>query len=246
MQHLIAIVLAAALTMAGGTTRAGAAEPGLDEVLSAWLAATSEIQVFEAEFDRFVYDEVFCIVKRGVGDVRLELPDQGRLVVRAANVRAGKTLRMSDTCFVAKPDYSEIWEWTGEACTQTDPTSGQYQRFVLAEHEPGSLFDFSRFSRCIPAQLGVDAKRFQQECDFELREVTDDRIRLTGRPHADAELAKDFQTIDVLLDAATYLPHAVRTTDPSGNLQTVYVYSSVVATPVGVARPGSRISPEAP
>jgi len=239
IKHVLPALLTIAIASAAATNL-NAADLSLEEILAKWLAATEEIQVFETDFERSTYDQVFRVEKRAVGHFHLDLPNAGRISVRPATMphsaKNAKTMRQGKV-YAVKSDLGEIWEWTSKTCKQTDPKTGQSEEIDLVQHGSGGWFDVSDFCKSRPVVLGVDPIRLQDECDIELKDITTDQIGLTAHARSDSKMAKSVSSIDMLLDASTFLPNAVKLTDRAGHIETVYVYTNVVAVPKSDVQP---------
>jgi hypothetical protein len=115
-----AIVVATLVFCSAQFTDVCAADAGVEEVLECWQAAVANVRVYEASFQRYVYDHVFQVRTQGVGEVRLEPPHAGSLTVRPDEIPADPQQRKLkvrnnvydfDKVYKIKADRAEIWEW---------------------------------------------------------------------------------------------------------------------------------------
>lgn len=82
----------------------------------------------------------------------------------------------------------------------------------------------------LPAIFAVDEPGFLESFNWSAVRRENGTYRLTGQPKM-ARVQDNYQSLSVIVDETTGRPTAQKTVDPSGNLETIYVFTSWDAEP---------------
>jgi hypothetical protein len=98
---------------------------------------------------------------------------------------------------------------------------------ALSNFEPADVV-IERFRLARTFLLGTPARELRERFDVTILKQTDAEIWLKFRPRRQEDVAS-LQHITLILDVASYLPRAIKETDPTGT-ESVYVFKDVSVT----------------
>lgn len=227
----------------GTQTQAADAAPRVDQqlipILKAWEEKSAAIDRVTAELKRFDYDHVFRIEKRAIGEYWFEAPDKGRIDFRpdpqipdppqSRIVRDG-----TPQIYTVQADSHQVWICTGNEILDIDVPNKSYNRAEIASQFRGERITDGP----LPFLFGMKASKVMDRYVLSVGTMHDPEGKRPvpeGAPPAepiihivafplDPRLQQEFRKAEVLLDARTYTPRAVKLFDPTGNRETVYVF----------------------
>ena len=201
-------------------------------VIERWADAVKDSKPRTVPFHRYIYDSVFGVEKRAEGaigfdeaSVRIMIgPDRSVMPEMTNSRRVTRTGRP----FLVRADE-------GSAVVTLDSES------VAIRYEPNDdrgriqmPFDWRTSDRPVPMTSLLepfrpfDAAQRCQKFHVELgpQHEPERRMHLVLKARSRAWY-REFQTVELMLDAQTYEPIAMRSIDPAGTRETVYVYGEI-------------------
>lgn len=197
--------------------------PELREILDDWEQHSSQIKSLHGKHTRFVYNHVFEVEKRSDGKWYLETPDKGRIDLVGIPPKKGEVSRkigkQSGKPYRIEPDREEIWICSGEEIVIANGEEKTYEVAPVPEHLRGTNI----VNGPLPFLFGMKAIDAQKRYELTLLANGEKsaRIQIVPRFQRDAD---NYRKAVIILDKARYLPTAVQLEDPTGNLETVYLF----------------------
>jgi hypothetical protein len=205
----------------------------LDANLADWEKASSRIHRVECGFQKFMYDPIFAVEKRGEGTIAVECSGPARYCVVPAAIMPGavpNNIRRDGAPFRLEACPAETWHWTGSDLFKFDEQERTYERFdVEPSHESNKLgffritFTNERLDVLFlkPFTLGMPADQLKKRFKIRQLKETGDELWLELIPRG-AEDFGDIEKIIVILDRRTWQTRALKLYDPTG-CQNVYI-----------------------
>jgi hypothetical protein len=215
------------------------AERGVDAKLDAnladWETASSKIRRIDYEFEKFVYDPVFEIERRGRGDMAVERNGLARYRVVPAVLGPEAILKKGKdgSPHILASCQAETWLWTETQLVRLNDQERTYEK-IEVEPSRGSrdvgFFQIRITSEWLdlmffkPFTLGTPGK-LKERFNMRQMKATDDELWLELIPRRAAD-SGSFANVTLILDRRTWLTRALRVRDPTG-CQTVYVFHNI-------------------
>jgi TIGR03009 family protein len=210
------------------TVRIPKLSPEVEKVLKDWELHTSQFQTMTVEFSRFTYDRVFEVEKRAEGTVAYKAPDRGNYVISGAKIARGeksKKKNKNGVPYELKSDDPERWVCNGKEVIQINekvkpPT---YEKVTIPPESQGqNIIDGP-----LPFLFGMKAERAKSRYrDIKLLKSDEGEIWLQVRSFEEQD-SNAWETAVIIIDAAKYVPKAVKLKDITGK-ETVHVFKNVV------------------
>ncbi|MGC1275821.1 MAG: PASTA domain-containing protein [Planctomycetaceae bacterium] len=217
-------------------------DPQLDRVLNDWFQKTRGINKLQGDHRRYTYEATFQVVKVSEGKFYFEAPDKGRIDLEPVDE---KSLKDSDPnaegvqipeagqqkLFTLKPDQPEQWVCDGTQIMRVDNAAKTYEVSTIPkEHRGKNIMDGP-----LPFLFGLPPEKAKQRYAMTLQPLPPERgvVYLVVTPLLKQDAA-NWQRADVMLDARTYLPTAIKLLDPSGNRVTVFSFGDHQANKVNL------------
>lgn len=215
--------------------------PELETLLKDWEINSAKVKKLVGDFKRFKYDKVFSVELRAEGKFAYESPDKGYYQFEGTEIPAGVKSRKSYTDkdpntgkivqvpFSLKPDTTEHWVCDGEYIFKINDRDRQFERVPIPPENRGqNIIDGP-----LPFLFGMKADRAKRRYTFEMMDSKPEfpsTVWLLVRPRLPMD-ASNWSEARVGINQKTFLPVAVMLTDPSGNSETVHLFSKVEANP---------------
>lgn len=206
--------------------------PELDLILTNWERAGQITQRLEGKHRRYIYDFVFNVEKWSEGEFYYEAPDKGRIDLNEPDgFVAGKVRERNGKPFAIQKDKPERWVCDGTQVVAIDEDRKEYQRIPIPVESRGQNIADGP----LPFLFGISKKKIVMRYNITLHDdpaeggqhdLKAGKIHLRVQPLWQQDAA-NWQTAEIMLDAKTYLPHAIRLIHPGGNAETVYVFYEV-------------------
>ena len=199
--------------------------PELERILQDWEAKSSQIKSLNGEHVRTVYNKVFEEERRASGTFYLRTPDMGRIdIVGTKPKKNEKSARIgrSGNPFRVQADQSEKWICTGKEVVMVNEDDKSFEVIPLPEEMQGENI----INSPLPFLFGMKAADAKRRFRMELKKDTKDEAVLIVFPRLPSD-KKNYVEAWIILEKANYLPTAVKMFDPTGNLETVYMFKSV-------------------
>lgn len=200
-------------------------DPRVVAILRNWEATTSSFDRLEGTFLRYVYDSVFGVEKRADGEFRYEAPDKGRLDFREVKVPPGTTnpkrvMPKTNAPFKVVSDTPQRWVCTGKEVLIIDDGQKSVQKVAIPPQFQGQNIADGP----LPFLFGMKAAKALQRYVLSIGSMHgEETYHLVAKPLYRQD-AQEWQTAEVMLNPKTFLPRAIRTIDPAGTRETVYVF----------------------
>ena len=197
--------------------------PEMEQVLQEWEAKSSKIKKLSGTFERYTYDTVFEVEKRGEGAYVYFYPDKGAYRVEGTELSKGdkSDKRGADgKLYLLKPDTVDHWVCDGTAVFKIDEQEKTFEKMVIPPEKRGeNIMDGP-----LPFLFGMKAEKAKMRYEFKLVQRTEARIWVQVKPLWPQD-AQNWQLAEVMLDPEKFLPKAVRLIDPPGTKTTVHVFN---------------------
>jgi TIGR03009 family protein len=209
------------------------ADPQLDRVLTDWFNKTRGIKKLQGVHRRFTFESTFQVVQVAAGKFYYEAPDKGRIDLanedpekledadpQAEGVQIPESGQKK--LFTLKPDQPEQWICDGTQIMRIDNSAKTYEVSTIPEEHRGTNI----MDGPLPFLFGLPPEKAKQRYAMTLVPLPPDRnsIYLVVTPLTSQD-ASNWQRADVMLDATTFLPTAVKLLDPAGKRVTLFAFS---------------------
>lgn len=212
--------------------------PELENLLSEWARASARIQRLEGEHLRRVYDMTFEVEKMSEGKFYFEFPDKGRIDVSPTEITSsmrkarldnpGKVQKKKNgQPFDLESDREEKWICDGRSVFSIDEAKKQADVVQL----PPDLQGTNIMDSPLPFLFGMPPEKAKRRFQLSFSRAF---TPASGYAHLKAlpRLPQDAQSwsqAEVILDLRTFLPYAVRLTDPAETKITVFEFRNMEA-----------------
>lgn len=199
------------------------------KILKDWEKASGKFAKLQGEHFRWRYDFVFNVERRSKGKFWYATPDKGRMDVEPSNAkgnprakdRNGKLLPGGKT-FKVQPDKEDLWISNGKEIIQVNSAAKTIEVFPIPKENQGAGIIDSP----LPFLFGMKAKKAAVRYKLKLGSPIPGRIHLIAYPYWIQD-ARNWSRAEIMLDAKTFYPQAIKLIDPGGNGETVYQFKNV-------------------
>ncbi len=210
-------------------------DPRLDQILVQWEMNGLQTQKLQGKHQRFVYDFTFNVEKRAFGEFYYESPDKGRVDLQPMAVPEAQKVNPKgprNVSFTVTPaDSGESWICDGEQVTAIDLSRKEFHRIVIPLEARGqNIVDGP-----LPFLFNVSARKLKERYRLKLHDDAAQGglhnpekgiIHLLAYPLWQQDAAS-WERAEVLLNATTFFPFAVKLIHPGANTETVYTFQDV-------------------
>jgi hypothetical protein len=211
------------------------ADSKLDGYLADWERTSYKIRRLDCEFQRFVYDTIFEVEKRGQGTINVERCGRARYRRVPADLKPGdasKRLSKAGGPYELQAYTAECWQWTGSELFKFDDQEHTYEKIDVQASRESGKFSFFQITEqgtellfLKPFLLGMPADQLKKRFNVFLWKETDDRLWLELIPRG-GEYSDMFEKAMIMLDRRTWLTQALKLWDPTG-AQTVHIFQNI-------------------
>jgi TIGR03009 family protein len=199
--------------------------PELEMLLQTWEKKSSEVNRMKGEFQRIVYDKVFESAHCANGRYFYEAPDKGRMDLSPdASVVSNppRQVTKQNITYTQQADEPHTWICDGQQILDIDISKKQYNRVQIPAHYQGKNITSSP----LPFLFGMKSDKMKERYILEIGGFHDQAkvIHIVAFPKLQSE-QREYRVAEVLLDPVEFMPRAVQLTDPTGNKQTVYMFT---------------------
>lgn len=196
----------------------------VDSVLDDWAAAAAQVEILDAKFTRWDYDDAFEPAPSGrPGRIYFEKPDRGsyefdsQRIVWTGAVAHEIDLDLRTFQTLSEPEIAAIRKQLQVRASAPRP-GGWWDRFIA---DMGALRYAHTVSPhiVVPLLLETDVAAVRDRFEWSLPDV--DQLLLVAVPKEGLEKER-YARIELLFDRDMKLPFAMRLSSPSGNERTVY------------------------
>jgi beta-lactamase regulating signal transducer with metallopeptidase domain len=211
----------------------------LEEVLREWEEKTARITHLRGEHRQYQYDEIFRIEKRAVGEFWYEAPDKARIDFNPApleDTQTGMPLVSRKSGASGQPYKLETvepvtWLCDGKSIIQIEHETKTYSlEDIPPLHQKGTMMDSLLPILFGINPLGADADKWKMRYALSLGSQHNKtgsngrtKYHIVALPLLQSD-ARTWQRAEIILDAETCLPNAVRLIAAAGSAETVYVF----------------------
>ncbi|MFQ5733552.1 MAG: PASTA domain-containing protein [Planctomycetaceae bacterium] len=211
----------------------------LQDLLVAWYKNTRGIKRLHGHHTKYVYNLVFSLETRGVGRFYYESPDKGRIDIFPADIgrnAVSDRLDRNKRPFALKAAQADQWISNGKKIYQIDPKKKTGTMFPIPEKAQGrNIMDGP-----LPFLLGMPPAKAVQRYNLTIEKETRDKVWLVVEPKWPSD-RKNYKLAKVILQKDNhYLPYAVQMFAPSGNQETVYVFTKMTVNPLQLPFPFNK------
>jgi len=206
--------------------------PELEQILQEWEEKSSRIKSLHGTHKRTVYNTVFEVEKIAAGKFFLQTPDKGRIDLEGLEVAKGaKSARIgkSGKPYRLEEDHAEKWICTGDEIVMVNDDEKTYEVMPLPESVKGSNI----INSPLPFLFGMKADEAKRRFQITLKSNSKAQAVLIVTPRMDSD-RQNYKQAFIMLEKENYLPTAVKLFDPSGSLETVYMFENVKINDNGV------------
>lgn len=201
--------------------------PELEQILKDWETSSAKIQQLRGEHTKITYDYTWDVEKKATGTFYYQAPDKGSFVVEGIVPQksdVSKKTNAQKKPFTLKPESSERWVCDGVNILQIDDTAKTYAKFPIPPEQQGKNI----IEGPLPFLFGMKAAQAKQRYFLQLdpKLTNDKQICLQVQPRR-REDAANWAQATVLIMRDTFLPKAVKLIDPTGKMETVYIFENL-------------------
>ncbi len=186
----------------------------VDDILDRWAAASAFNGPWEISGESFAYDADFGIEKRSYFMMRGDGAGTIEFRTDPMDVEPGtvneQRLRADGEPYEVVADGPGAYVFTPEEVISAEIQSQSLIRTPNSSFERVSWFKHPlRTPSDLTFNLPVDADELQEQFDWEITQQSEDEFWLRATPRTE-EVARCVTTVDIILDATSFLPKAVR------------------------------------
>lgn len=202
-------------------------DPEVEQILKDWEAHSATIKELSVDIKRYKYDHVWGKETRGIGKAAFGAPDRGAYQLEGAKIAKGEVsqkVKPDGEPYELEPDEPERWVCTGAEVLRIDDRQKQYEKVVIPADQRGeNIIDGP-----LPFLFGMKAEQAKRRYVFKITarpaRAEKDSIWMSVEPLLEKD-AINWSKATVGLSGKTYLPLAVMLADPSGNAETVHIFT---------------------
>jgi TIGR03009 family protein len=201
----------------------------LEQLLTEWERASSEITAIQGEHKRIVYTPQFKVEKHAAGRFYVETPDKGRIDVTGLPPKENQRPNKPDWTVVA--DHDERWICTGREVIQISDSEKSFQVHPL----PESLQGKNIVNGPLPFLFGLKVNEMRRRYRMKLLNSQPGQVWIEAIPLLEMD-SVNFQRATIILDRKRFLPTAVKLIHPGENAgageseenqETVYLFTKL-------------------
>jgi len=201
-------------------------DPRVVAILRNWENTTSGFDRLKGTFIRYVYDDVFGVEKRSNGEFHYQAPDMGRLDFLMppkdsfAPTNPKRLMPKTNAPFKVVADQPQRWVCNGKEVLIIDDAQKTVQKVTIPPQFQGQNIADGP----LPFLFGMKAEKALQRYRLAIGGMHSAQVfHLVAKPVYKQD-AQEWQTAEVMLNPENFLPRAIRTIDPAGTRETVYVF----------------------
>jgi len=214
--------------------------PELDALLAEWEQKGGAITKLRGEFHRYIYDSVFAVETRALGQFWFHAPDRGRMDFNPMPVPDPpvnpQKLDAKGQPYSVVGDETEQWICTGKEVFIIYHDQKLYDWIEIPPQQQGQNI----VNGPLPFLFGMKAEQAKARYHMNLgdrhwpqgktvQDAQGQTVRLAPQVHVVAypkyEVdAREWRRADVLLDAEQFLPRAIKLLSPTMEQETVYYF----------------------
>jgi len=194
-------------------------------ILRDWEKASDTIQNLSGNHHRIVYDLVFHVEKHAEGRFYYEKPDKGRIDIEEVEIDKGKQGQRKDKNgkpFQLRTDRPEKWICDGKRILQINDREKTADVFTIPEAGRG----VNIMHGPLPFLFGMPAAEAVQRYRLKVLALNKEEVWLEAQPNWKQDAA-NWKQAKIILRRSNFLPRAVQLIDPTGNAETVYLFSNL-------------------
>jgi TIGR03009 family protein len=213
----------------------------LDNILADWERHTAQIKRLEGHFWLYKYESVFETETRADGSFWYETPDKGRMDLMPSDLSKlpknksgdplGSRKSKSGGMYIAKAHSPETWICTGAEIRQFNHGDGRTERTYSEIKIPEQFQGEAIRNSPLPFLFGMKREEAKQRYHLSLGEMHNSvrkglpapLIHIVAFPLQQRD-ANEWSKAEILLHSDTFLPYSIKTDDPAGTSETVYVF----------------------
>jgi TIGR03009 family protein len=206
--------------------------PELLKVLKDWEIASGKFDRLQGDYYRWTYEFVFNVEKRAYGKFWFEAPDKGRIDMNPwKSTEKPRTLGIDGKPlqggkpFKVQPGKEEQWISNGTQIIWVDTDKKAIDIYPIPKELQGKGITDSP----LPFLFGIKADKAQRRFSLSAGKHHNPKqgvIHLIAYPRLLGD-ARNWSRAEVMLDAKTFYPQAIKLIDPGGGKETVYKFYNV-------------------
>jgi len=211
----------------------------LEDLLVLWERQSSKVNKLRGEIKRFTYDSVFSVEKRALGTFWYQSPDMGRIDFQAVKVPEPainpNKKDANGKPYTIESDVAQRWICTGKQIFIIHDDTKIYDKIDIPAQQQGKnimngplpfLFGLKAEQAKARYMLSLGDMHFPQGkveklADGNTRQWPP-QVHIVAFPKLEVD-AREWSRAEVMLDAKTFIPMAIKLFNPQGNMETVYV-----------------------
>jgi TIGR03009 family protein len=200
--------------------------PEVEKVLRDWEMRTAKIKTMSGDFSRFKYDHTFEVEFQAEGHFDFASPDKGNYEIRGAKIEKGAVSKKKNKAgvpYTLKSADGERWVCNGKEVIRIDEKAKTFEKAPIpSENQGQNIIDGP-----LPFLFGMKADRAKRRYrDIKLLKNKDGEIWLEVRSKEEQD-AKNWDTAVIIIDAAEFIPKAVKLKDVT-DAESVHVFKDIV------------------
>lgn len=199
--------------------------PEVLRVLQQWEQFGKRTEKLEGKHSRIVYDDTFQVMKVSQGEFYYESPDKGRLDLKAVDLGKDPAPQKgpNEKMYQVQSETPEVWICDGTTITHISLSRKEYEQVPIPQEAQGQNIIDSP----LPFLFGLTVEKARNRYILKTGVMHDPAkgiVHLVAKPMLPGDAA-EWSEAEVILDASTFLPTAIKLTAPGNNGTTVYKFS---------------------
>ncbi len=199
--------------------------PQVLAVLERWEQFGAQTTKLEGKHNRIVYDNTFKVMKVSQGEFYYEAPDKGRIDLYAVELGKDPAPQPGPggVNFQVQSESPESWICDGAMITHISLSRQEYEQVPIPQEAQGQNIIDSP----LPFLFGLTVEKARNRYILEVGPMhapEKNVVHLKAKPLLPGDAA-EWSEAEVILDASTFLPTAIKLQAPGGQGTTVYKFT---------------------
>lgn len=201
----------------------------LETLLQEWERVSAKFEKLSGSHTRIEFNNVFAQETYAQGQFYYESPDKGRIDIEPFPLKEGQPAQRANPKngqkFAIKAASAAKWICTGEEVLQINEVDKTVEAFPL----PPDLRGKNIIHGPLPFLFGMKADEAKRRFELSFTDPeknTNEIVRITAIPRQMMD-HENFREAHIILDRRQFVPKAVKLIDPSGNVETVYMFREI-------------------
>lgn len=209
----------------------------LEDLLIIWEQKSAKVNRLRGQIFRYKYDTVYSVETRARGAFFYQAPDMGRIDFAPGDLKEASGMKdKNKQPFVVQADGKQKWVCTGKQVFVIDDDKQLYGKIDIPVQQQGKniingplpfLFGMKAAQAKTRYHLNLGSMHYPQGARLKQKDgrelVFPPQVHVVAVPKLEVD-AREWSRAEVLLDASTFIPTAIKLFNPQGTMETVYKF----------------------